>query len=200
MLVCLRAGSGCNPALLPCCLLPVTHQHNPEHMGALGKCAHAQYLILAASGVCERLCGKTQEQCRVLRAKGKHAWSLNPWWQQDLVGTQCRNFPRMFPSSREQAQAFGWEGTGGSAGTTGNYQECTPDLLLAHQPLHTSAEPTGIHPGAPPKGPQGHTTRAAPWDPGSRKTPSHTYWPPACQNIGNRLSTWKLVWRSNGKK
>lgn len=34
-----------------------------------------------------------------------------------------------------------------------SYLECAPDLLLANHPPTSSTEPTGVHTGAPPKGP-----------------------------------------------
>lgn len=40
-----------------------------------------------------------------------------------------------------------------------------PDLLLAHHPLPTSAEDSGVYSGALSIFPQGHATETMPWEP-----------------------------------
>lgn len=84
-------------------------------------------------------------------------------------GTQ----PVPFPGVAQSVHRPAGEALRTSWHQSGSYLECAPDLPLAHHPPPASAEPTGVHLGAPPVARQTTPLGPYPQSPRTSKSLSH---------------------------
>lgn len=135
--------------------------------------------------------GNSQEQPRVHGGQGGTCRNLAPHHKKDLVGGQPRNSSEWSQVTQGAHGHTGDEAQGTQLSPIQHLPAVYPDQLQAYQSFPASAEHTGIHPEASPKGPQ-----QAPGKPHLTLTQ-----PPVCQNMRHMLATYRtLLYKANPSK
>lgn len=98
--------------------------------------------------------GNSQEQPRVHGGQGGTCRNLAPHHKKDLVGGQPRNSSEWSQVTQGAHGHTGDEAQGTQLSPIQHLPAVYPDQLQAYQSFPASAEHTGIHPEASPKGPQ----------------------------------------------